>query len=102
MATTFDLHSGYAYQINKRTEAEIFVVIFNLSNSQHELDRDQAYTFDYVSPIVGGDARDLEHLKTNDENGSGVNQTPTKNKNFGRHNERATSRAIRFGARMTF
>ncbi|MGE0400141.1 MAG: TonB-dependent receptor [Kofleriaceae bacterium] len=102
LTTTFDLHLGYGYQINKTTKVEIFGDIFNLFNSQLELDQDQSYTFDYVLPIVGGDARDLEHLKTNDENGAGVNQSPTKNKNFGRLNERAASRSIRFGARLTF
>ena len=97
-----DLHVGYGYQINKTTKVEIFGDIFNLLNQQDELDRDDTYTLDFVSPIVGGDSRDLEHLKTNDENGAGVNTTPVKNKNYGRLNTRSAPRSIRFGARLTF
>ncbi|MGC4083312.1 MAG: hypothetical protein QM736_14685 [Vicinamibacterales bacterium] len=80
----------------------MFGDIFNLFNQQDELDCDDTYTLDFVSPIVGGDERDLEHLKTNDENGGGVNQTPVKNKNYGRLNTRSAPRSIRFGARLTF
>jgi hypothetical protein len=102
LLTTAEVHLAYGYQINKTTKVEVFGDIFNLLDQQDELDRDDTYTSDFVSPIVGGDQRDLDHLKTNDENGAGVNTTPIKNKNYGRLNTRSTTRTVRFGARLTF
>ncbi len=102
VTTNFDVHLAYAYQLNKNTRLELFARIFNLLDTQDELDRDETYTFDYARPIVGGDLEDLDHLKTTDENGIELNTTPTKNKNFGRLNTRQSSRNFQFGARLTF
>ena len=58
--------------------------MFNLFDSQEQLNPDENYTFNSANPIIGGDPADLKHVKTIDEvTGQEMNATPVKNKNFG-------------------
>ena len=109
--TNFDVHLAYGYQINKKVKLEGFVNIFNLFNSQEELNQDENYTFDFVNPILGGDMEDLKHLKTLDGlSGTEQNVPPETNKNFGRTGTNNANivgpqqapRAVQLGFRLTF
>ncbi len=80
----------------------MFANIFNLFNQQDELTTDETYTFDFVNPIVGGDAADLKHLKSENSAGTGQNVTATENPNFGHTTSYAAPRSVQFGARLTF
>jgi outer membrane receptor protein involved in Fe transport len=75
--TRFDLHLSYRQKLTSGgMTMDAFVDIFNLFNQRTALTQDQDYTLDPVDPIIGGDARDLPHLKT-------VMGTPaTKNPNY--------------------
>jgi hypothetical protein len=81
---------------------EGFVRVFNVFDQQDELDVDENYTFDNAAPIIGGDARDLRHLKSLDQAGSEVNATVTPNRNFGKVSQRQLPRTVQFGMRLTF
>ncbi len=98
-----DIHLAYGYRMNKHTKFEGFIRVFNILNSQEELDVDETYTFDSAIPIVGGDEEDLKHVKTIDAGSAAeVNQTVTPNKNFDKLNSRQSPRSIQFGFRVTF
>ena len=102
VTTNVDIHLAYGYRINKTTELSAFVRVFNLFNTQHELDRDETYTFDNALPIVNGTPDDLKHLKAVDENGNETNTTPSPNKNFGHLNSLTAPRSMQLGFRLTF
>ncbi|HVK89289.1 MAG TPA: TonB-dependent receptor [Kofleriaceae bacterium] len=106
-----DVRLTYGYRVNKTTNIEAFVNIFNMFNSQVQLNQDENYTFDSVNPIVGGDSRDLQHVKTVDGlSGTEVNVTPAKNQNFGNTGANTgyittvqqAPRALQLGFRVTF
>ena len=109
--TQFDARVSYGYKLGKQTTLEGFLTVFNVFDSQEQLNVDENYTYDAVQPIVGGDSGDLEHLKTIDPaTGMETNTTPVKNKNFG-HTGANTSqivgiqqqpRAVQLGFRLTF
>jgi hypothetical protein len=72
------------------------VDIFNLFNQRTALLQDQDYTLDPVEPIIGGDKRDLPHLKT-------VMGTPaTKNPNYLAATAYQAPIAGRLGLRLSF
>ncbi len=109
--TQADIRLAYGYRLSKSRMIEGFVNVFNVFNQQEELNRDENYTYDFVNPIIGGDAEDLKHLKTVDGvTGQEVNTTPVKNKNFnntGGNNNLITGvvqapRAVQLGFRFTF
>jgi len=83
--------------------------VFNLFNSQEQLNTDENYTFEFANPVIGGDAEDLKHIKTlGGANGEETNVTPVKNKNFGNTGSgnggpaQQSSRSIQLGFRVTF
>ncbi len=99
---TADIKATYGRKMGKNT-LEAFIDVFNLLNSQDQVDADERYTADAANPIVGGDASDLAHSKTIDPIFAvELNETPTYNKNFGNLNARQAPRSIRFGLRYTF
>jgi hypothetical protein len=109
--TQFDARLSYGYRVSKTTMVEAFVNVFNLFNSQEQLNVDENYTYDFVNPIIGGDFEDLRHIKTVDGfTGQELNQTPVKNRNFnntGGNNVNITNviqapRALQLGFRVTF
>lgn len=99
---TADVKAIYGRKIGKTQQIELFADVFNLFNNQEEADSDEAYTFDNMNPIVGGDLTDLVHSKSLDGGGVEQNFTPTKNKNYGKLNARQAPREVRFGLRYTF
>jgi hypothetical protein len=101
MTWDVDLKASYGRTFGKTT-VEVFADVFNLFNNQDEVDVDETYTYDNVIPVVGGTMQDLEHSKTSDSGGYQVNQTPTKNPNFGKLNARQSPLSARFGLRVTF
>ena len=109
--TEMDIHLAYGYLINKHTKLEGFVNVFNLFNSQEQLNQDENYTFSFVNPILHGDFEDLKHLKTLDDvSGGELNVSPVKNKNFGHTGTnnanvvgpQQSPRSIQLGFRLTF
>jgi hypothetical protein len=101
--TTVDVKATYSKAISKTNTLEAFVDIFNLFNTQDEVDADERYTGDAANPIINGDENDLRHSKTIDPlNGVEVNASPAVNKNFGNMNARQAPLSVRFGLRYTF
>ncbi len=99
---TADVKATYGRHINKTQSVDVFMDVFNLFNSQNELDNDERYTNSNVNPIVNGDASDLRHSKTLDIGGNETNASPFLNKNFGNLNSRQAPLSMRFGLRYTF
>jgi len=99
---TTDVKATYGRKISKAQQIEVFVDVFNLFNRQDETDSDEAYTFNNMNPIVGGDLSDLPHSKSLDGDGLEQNSTPVLNKNYGKLNARQGARSVRFGLRYTF
>jgi hypothetical protein len=98
-----DIHLSYGYRLNKQTQLEGFIRVFNVLNSQDELDADERYTLDSAIPIVGGDREDLKHVKSLDPVTSAeTNLTPFVNQNFGKLNSRQAPRSVQLGFRVTF
>jgi len=98
-----DIHVSYGYALNKHTTLEGFVRVFNLFNTQDELDVDEEYTINSAIPIVGGDQEDLKHVKTIDDSSAAeVNRTVLPNKNFDKLNARQSPRSVQLGFRITF
>jgi hypothetical protein len=101
--TTVDVKATYGRKIGKTNTVEAFVDIFNLFNTQDEIDADERYTGDAANPIINGDQADLRHSKTIDPlNGVEVNASPAVNKNFSNMNARQAPLSVRFGLRYTF
>jgi outer membrane receptor protein involved in Fe transport len=98
----FDIHVSYGYRMSKTTRFEGFVDIFNLLNSQDEIDTDERYTNQTSLPIVGGDASDLAHAKLTDEDGRQTGTIITPNRNYGRTTVRQTPLTGQLGFRLTF
>ncbi len=101
--TQVDIKATYSKPVGKKNTIEAFVDVFNLFNSQDQVDADEIYTGDNVNPIVGGDLNDARHAKTIDplffvE----TNATPAINKNFGNLSARQAPLSVRFGLRYTF
>ncbi len=99
---TADVKATYGRNIKGSQRLDVFMDVFNLLNSQDELDSDERYTTSNVNPIVNGDATDLAHSKTLDVSGMQVNESPSLNKNFGNLNARQSPLSMRFGLRYTF
>jgi outer membrane receptor protein involved in Fe transport len=97
-----DTHFSYGYQINKTTRLEGFIDIFNLFNSQAEVDIDEIYSVDSSLPIVGGDAKDLDHAKFTDGDGRQSAAIIEKSKNFGKLTQHQNPLTGQLGFRLTF
>ena len=99
--TQVDAHLAYGRAMGKGVTLEAFVDIFNLFNTQQEVDVDEDYTFDFANPVVGGDSEDLKHAKRS----SGENADAsllTRNPNYGNLNARVLPLSMRFGLRLRF
>ena len=99
---TADVKATYGRNIGKSNRVDVFMDVFNLFNTQEELDSDERYTNSNVNPIVNGDASDLRHSKTLDIGGNETNASPFLNKNYGNLNSRQAPLSMRFGLRYTF
>ncbi len=103
VTTNTDLQFSYGRRLSKATMLEGFVRVFNLFDQQDELNVDESYTFDNAQPIVGGDRKDLGHLKTIDPvTGLESNVTAEPNKNFDRAGLLSAPRSVQLGFRLTF
>ncbi|MBS1124922.1 MAG: TonB-dependent receptor plug, partial [Deltaproteobacteria bacterium] len=109
LTTQLDVRLAYGKNLSKTTKLEGFVNVFNLFNSQEQLNTDENYTFEFANPVIGGDAEDLKHIKTlGGASGEETNVTPVKNKNFGNTGSgnggpaQQSSRSIQLGFRVTF
>jgi len=102
MTGNVDLHVSYGRRLDKDVTLEAFVRVFNLVNSQDELNVDENYTFSNANPVIGGDMNDLRHLKTVNADGSVRNQSPVLNSNFDHLNALTVPRSFQFGMRLTF
>ena len=111
VTTQLDTRIAYAYPLRKGINLEAFVSVFNLFDSQTQLNADENYTFDSANPVIGGDPEDLAHVKTIDPaTGHEINATPRLNKNFGNTGGNTSliaplqqaPRSIELGMRLTF
>ncbi|MFN0249161.1 MAG: TonB-dependent receptor domain-containing protein [Kofleriaceae bacterium] len=109
--TQLDTRLAYAYPLRKGIRLEAFVNVFNLLDSQQQLNTDENYTFDSANPVIGGNADDLAHVKTiNTATGRETNATPRLNKNYGNTGGNTVliaplqqaPRAVELGMRLTF
>jgi hypothetical protein len=109
--TQLDTRVSYGYGISKTTKLEAFVTVFNLFDSQKQLNTDENYTFDAANPVIGGELSDLAHLKTIDTvTGQEKNVTPIRNQNYGHTGSNTAEitrvqqapRSVQLGVRLTF
>jgi hypothetical protein len=62
--TNWDILLAYQRQLPRNMTVQIFFTAYNVLNESVALSRDDAYTINYVTPIVNGGDADLRHLKT--------------------------------------
>ena len=62
--TNWDILLAYQRQLPRNMTLQIFFTAYNVLNESVALSRDDAYTINYVTPIVNGTSADLGHLKT--------------------------------------
>jgi hypothetical protein len=91
-----DLRAALGYRISKDYNAQLSVDLFNITNTQTPLRVDENYTFDSVSPIVGGSVRDLAYLK----NTAGA--LVSLNSGFLQPTTRQAPFSARIGAKLSF
>jgi hypothetical protein len=102
VTSNVDIHLSYGRRLDKNTQIEGFINVFNAFNQQDELNVDENYTFDNGLPIVGGDANDLKHAKGLPDGATMSNQTLLPSKNFDHTNLLTLPRSFQFGMRLTF
>src|SRR5262249_51300108 len=51
-------------ELPRKQRMQIFLAVYNLLDREGVLARDDAYTLDFVAPVVSGTEADLRHLKT--------------------------------------
>jgi hypothetical protein len=74
---SLDLNLGAGYNITDTVTAELFAALYNVTNNQDPVAFDDAYTYDTVKPIVGGNFSQLAHARN-------VENRPVKvNPNYG-------------------
>jgi outer membrane receptor protein involved in Fe transport len=101
--TQLDLKVAYGRKLGKQYLLEAFFDVFNVLNTQTEVDADEIYTFENVNPIVGGTEEDLRHLKAlNPATDLPTNRVAEVNPNFGNVVSRQAPLTMRFGVRLTF
>jgi Carboxypeptidase regulatory-like domain len=91
-----DMRAALGYRFSKDYTAQFSVDLFNVTNAQAPTVVDQNYTFDSVSPIVGGSTKDLGYLKNT--NGAPVSVNPT----FLQPLTYQLPFSARFGAKLSF
>lgn len=96
IVTRLDLHLAYRTRLTDGTTLDAFVDVFNVLNQRTALAVDQNYTFDPVDPIIGGDERDLAHLKNI------AGQPVTPNPNYRSATAYQAPIAGRLGLRLSF
>ncbi|MCE9571884.1 MAG: TonB-dependent receptor [Deltaproteobacteria bacterium] len=102
-----DVHIGYARDLKKGMNLELYGDIFNLYNRQGEAGADDTYgsaryANNNVNPIVGGTYEDLIWARSVADNGTEQNVPLIRNKNFGNTTARYAPLSVRFGMRLTF
>ncbi|HVV82598.1 MAG TPA: TonB-dependent receptor [Kofleriaceae bacterium] len=101
--TSLDLHAGYARQLAKGMELELFADVFNVLDDQGTFSVDEDYTYQSdANPIVGGTYEDVVFAKALDMNGFETPDPVIRNPNFGNTAGRYAPLSARFGARLTF
>ena len=91
-----DVRTAATYRLTGPYEATLSLDIFNLTNNRAAIAVDEDYTFDPVSPIVGGSVRDLPNLKT--VSGARV----TVNPSYGKPTAYQLPLSGRIGVRLSF
>jgi hypothetical protein len=97
-----DLHLGYSRKLARGTQLSAFVDVINFFNQEQVFATDEAYTFDNVDPVVGGDRSDLIWAKARSDDGLETNQPITRNVAYGTPAARYTPLFLRLGARLSF
>lgn len=98
--TSADLRLQYGRKIGRDMRLAVFFDLYNVFNMQTEADVDMEYTQDYVNPIIGGDASDLNYLKVNE--GSETDIVASRKLNYGNTSARQAPLTGRFGVRLEF
>jgi len=99
-----DFHLSYGRRLDKTKTLEVFGDVFNITDAQQEERTDENYTTDSANPIVGGDMKDLKHVKAiSADTSTETAHTPVLNPNFGHTTSYLQApRSFRFGVRLTF
>jgi hypothetical protein len=107
--TSWDLQFSYVRQLPRNMSLQIFFAAYNVLNEATALSRNDAYTGDYVTPIVNGTTDDLRHLKTIPAPKSSATcryatcaDVASPNAAFGQPTSYQAPIFTRFGARFTF
>jgi hypothetical protein len=103
VTNNMDVRLAYGYKLNKTTTLEGFINVFNLFDTQEELENDEQFTLDAAQPVIDGTVEDLNHVKSIDfATGQELNTTIKKVGNFGNTTKRISPRNVQIGFRLTF
>jgi len=111
-----DVHLGYAKELRKGYNLEVFLDLYNIYNRQGEAGIDDNYAPQYklsgpnstagteqnANPVSGGTYEDLTWVKTIDSRGNETGVPIGKNPNFGNTTSRYAPANARVGLRLTF
>jgi hypothetical protein len=97
-----DLHLGYTRKLARGYELSGFVDVINFFNQEQVFATDEAYTFDNVNPVVGGDPSDLIWAKAVSDDGVETSEPIARNIAYGSPLARYTPLFLRLGARLSF
>jgi hypothetical protein len=91
-----DLQMTYTRRLAARAELQVFLAVFNATASEAVTSRDDVYTKDFAQPVVGGNMKDLAHLK----NTEGLVAKPSET--YGLPTAYQAPLATRLGLRLNF
>jgi hypothetical protein len=111
-----DVHLGYAKELRKGYNLEVFFDLYNIYNRQGEAGIDDVYAPQYklsgpnstagteqnANPVSGGTYEDLMWVKTIDQQGNETGVPIGKNPNYGNTTSRYAPANARIGLRLTF
>jgi outer membrane receptor protein involved in Fe transport len=100
--STFDLHLGYGRDLGRGMHVEVFTDLFNVFNLQETATVNQAYTFDDVNPVVGGNYEDLIWIKRQAAGGFESGDPAFRNPAYGSTVGKGAPLWLQLGARLTF
>src|SRR5262249_10205248 len=107
--TDWDILLAYQRQLPHNMTMQLFFTAYNVLNESVALGRDDAYTVNYVTPIVNGTQADLGHLKSETFGRAKagwyqytIGGVAKPNAAFGQPTSYQAPIFTRFGARFTF
>jgi hypothetical protein len=97
-----DLRLQYSRPIGRNMTLSVSFDLFNIFNTQTQINVDDEYTRDNVNPIVGGTKEDLPYLTAQGAQGVETSTLATRRLNYANTTQRLTPVTARFGVRLEF